>query len=159
MLVEKRLVDYCFIAPDEVRVSIGGTVLSFTAEDARSFLALLLTGWRGTPASIQTYLSAASTRSSPPFATKSHTSDLPEGDGSSAVEGDEPPWPVGYANYLDIVLAMAEEMDLIVGFTKHPQRDAITILTKATKVEMSFIDAFEYLSSIVVQELRRRVRS
>lgn len=156
-MVDNHLVDYCYIARDDIRVSIRGTVLSFSSQDARSFLALLLAGWKRTPASVQTYLSAASTSSAPSIGPSSRAGEIPEGDGSGALEEYESSWPAGYTNYLNIVLAMAEELELIAGFTKHPKRTAITILTQATKVEMSYIDAFEYLSSIIAQELRRRV--
>ncbi len=157
VVVDHHLVDYCYIARDEVRISIRGNVLTYPTRDARTFLALLLEGWKRTPASVQTYLSAASTASPATYAAASETREGPEEDVARPTEETRPRWPGRYENYLNTVLAISEEMGLIVGFRKHSDRNVITILTQATKVEMSYIDAFEYLTSIIVQELRRRV--
>lgn len=157
-VVENDLVDFCYVARDVVRVSIGGNVMTYPSDEASSFLKQLLRGWRRTPSAVQTYMSAAT--------LETHLTSLLPSPRRREEEAEQPPrdvddtrlrWSMQYDNYLDLLLAMSKELGLIVGFTKHPKRHAITVLTRATAVEMSYVDAFEYLSETVVEEIRRRV--
>lgn len=159
-VVENHLADFCYVAKDVVRLSIGGHVVSFSFAEGSRFLGLLLSGWRQTPPSVQTYMSAASLEK--PAA--SAASDVPtpqletaQLEGGAGPEMKRSKWTPQYDSYLDLTLAIAKEMELIVGFNKHSERDAITILTQATAIDMSNLDAFEYLSGIIVEELRRQV--
>lgn len=156
-VVENRLADFCYVAKDVIRLSIGGHVVTFSFAEGTRFLGLLLSGWRQTPPSVQTYMAAASLE-------KPAASDVPspqletgklESGAGRAVELSK--WTHQYDSYLDLTLAIAKELNLIVGFKKHPDRDVITILTQATAIEMSNLDAFEYLSGVIVEELRRQV--
>ena len=61
-----------------------------------------------------------------------------------------------YNSYLNLTLAMSKEMGLIVDFSRDAKSDLITIQTAATAIEMSSVDAFEYLSDIIAEEMRRR---
>jgi hypothetical protein len=155
-VVENHLADYCYIARDFIRISVGGNVVSFSSGEGFRFLGLLLRGWKQTPSSVQTFMSAAS------IEEKSAADTAPEHPAaakSQAMESDQqhpPNWMSKYNSYLNLTLAMSKEMGLIVDFSRDAKSDLITIQTAATAIEMSSVDAFEYLSDIIAEEMRRR---
>lgn len=156
-VVENHLADFCYVAKDVVRLSIGGHVVTFSFAEGSRFLGLLLSGWKQTPPSVQTYMSAASLETPAVSYVPSPQLKAAKLEGGAGQEKKRSQWTLQYDSYLDLILAIAKEMELIVGFTKHSDRDVITILTQATAIEMSNLDAYEYLSGIIVEELRRRV--
>jgi hypothetical protein len=156
-VVENHLADFCYVAKDVVRLSIGGHVVTFSFAEGTRFLVLLLSGWKQTPPSVQTYMSAASLETPAISDVPSPQLKAAKLEGGAGQEKKRSQWTLQYDSYLDLILAIAKEMELIIGFTKHSNRDVITILTQATAIEMSNLDAYEYLSGIIVEELRRRV--
>ncbi len=156
-VVENDLVDFCYVARDVVRVSIGGNVLTYPADEASSFLEQLLRGWKRTPSAVQTYMSAATLETHLTSLLPSPRRREAEQKGTDDADKTRLRWTMQYDNYLDLLLAISKELGLIIGFTKHSKRRAVTILTRATAVEMSYLDAFEYLSGTIVEEIRRRV--
>ncbi len=165
LAMDNRLIDFCYMAPEGIVVSIGGRPLTFDTPAARSFLSSLLQGWARSETQLQPATLAVELRErlTPP-ATPPAQPPLPSvdfGDGSGVALGNTTPWNIpedaslaSNEAYVDAVLSCAEKLNLIEGFSKDRTRHRVKLKTRATTADMSYFETLEYLTGSILDELR-----
>ncbi len=155
-----ELVDYCYVARSVVTLSIGGKPLSFSTEEARSFLSTLLAGWSRHQAS-QSIERESKRADAPSITSFSHLfGSRPDAPRSSR---EATPFPevaserhseVSIEVFLDHAVAYAKQLKLIKSCFKNRSMKMVQLHTWATTIEMSYEETLEYLLQSILDELR-----
>lgn len=180
LALEHHLVDFCYLTRKAVVLSMGGHPLSYSHEEARSFLDVLLKGWAQyqKPSGGKSTQEGVVEASAAPVIEQAESILAPQPPSGEAVpeperaaepaqeEGpaEEVPAPTDEPaeappvqpseGYIDAVLAFAEAMRLIESFDKDDRTHKVTLRTSAATTEMSYFDTLEYLTTSILEELR-----
>ncbi len=161
-VVEKELVDFCYVARNTVVVAIGGRQFTFATSEGRDFLSSLVAGWahsqgRGGHATLASDIRGrTSTQSAPVQQINPAGADVAFEKLQGILNRSASRLQSTGSNreYLDTVLTLATNLNVIEGYEKDEPARRIKLRTNATVADLTYIEALEYLTSSILEELR-----